>query len=374
MPTVAVAIVTARSNADTHYSRWRDLRDRFLSDPSYRPPQVSGELQALLAGVLHAPVEHHVYYQLRALALGTRLPDEVLVIDRLRHQAGRVGRIAEGVEHYHAEDVALWPEWFPFPITFAKPMLSSRELTSNPTAGLPGGVRSNTVSFGCSDKNTAIVMTSTDVLVMLDDCCLPSFDLVRCAREVFAAEKPVNQTVVHDDDGRVYTKPGPFPRRVLLLGHRKLYLRGGEVEAADANWTTTPAEWPVDRAKHTRRIFGVWAMPLETILDLNGFNTILDGGRNGLDEELLERMDRLATAQDYTYVFQPGARVYEIEHEMPWANPEVDAADWQQALPAGSAWRAPGPDLRELRKAAPKRPQETSGYTAGSLRGTVFSS
>lgn len=334
MTALTVAIVTARDDKATSYLRWQQLRHAFLGRRPYtadglefttESKYLQGEFGALLAVCFQAPSKlqkklvdppHHVDYQVAMLGAGTDQAESVLVIDRLEQTIG-VGRDT------------IYPT-----VRWAGPLLSTLELTRQPELLLSATAdrveRKADVSYGCSDKNTAIVMCRTDSLVMLDDCCLPSFGLVETARRVCAAGN------------------------ILLLGHRKVFLPTAErptIEVADANWTDKLQELTVEQARQTRRVFGVWAMPLHIALELNGYNTRLDGFRGGDDAELLERMDRYMNQRPaLRYVVHPAARVYEIEHTNTWVDGDVQA--WEDLCPKGWAWKAPGPSLATLHEAA----------------------
>jgi len=322
MPKLTVAIVTARRNEDTHYDKWRDIRRAFL-DRDLQSKHFNGEFGALLAAVLDEELDNHIAYQLAALAKGTRQPDRVIIVDRARDDIGG----AEYFEYFdgHGRGVAV------------EPMVSPRELELIPGSALCPSLpdRSRKASMGCNDKNTAIALCETEYLMMLDDCCLPGFGLVAAAFRACEAG------------------------RILLVGHQQMYVdqqpawADTNIEVAQANWIHGKGEvYSVAQAKETRRVFGVWAMPLKHILAVNGFNTTLDGDRGGLDLELLERMDRYATASDVEYAVEPNARIYEIGHEHPWSKESRSDDDWHEKLPPGWGFKAPGPSLKEIRKAA----------------------
>lgn len=319
--TVTVAVVTARTSEQTSFDKWRQLRRAFL-DRQFQHKLVQGEFGALLACALAEPASHHVNYQLRALSYGTRPPDQILVIDR--HET-------EPHTYLFQDSCSRHPET---PIRWGPPMLSAKELALHPTAGMAlwGTPRRTDTSFGCADKNTAIALCKTDVLVMLDDCCLPGFGLVEAVADHFARE----------------TRPSVMP-----LQHRKIYLTGEgpafvtwKLEHTDANWTEQVWHAPVSEARMMRRVLGVWAMPTSIIRDeLDGYNTLLDGDRAALDEELMARCDRYLEAHGGSYLFNPSARLYEIDHDMPWK--DQPRADWKELCPK-EGWRAPHAALREM--------------------------
>jgi hypothetical protein len=317
---LTVAIVTARRNSDTTYPTWVSLRKAFLAgkrtwtmgdvevdlgEPNRRCRYLGGEWGAVMTSCLADPADHHVQFQLRALELQTRPPDDVLIISRVPCSNLRYGgSLLAGVE----------------------PMLSPAELEDDPPTSMTGffGLRNNKVSRGCSDKNTVLALCQTEYLLVLDDCCLPGPGLVEAAYEACSEGK------------------------ILLLGHRKLYLPTREqptVRVADLNTDLENA-----------RAFGIWAMPLEYILAINGWNVALDGQRDALDLELKVRMDRYAATREIEYAVHPAAKVYEIEHENPWVDPE-EPIDWQERCPDG--WRAPGPDLAKLRVEIERRAEST---------------
>lgn len=316
--TVAVAIVTARKMEETTYDTWRKVRNCILARKPYEDVVVEkdflqGEFAALLATCLARPAMVHVEYQLRALAAGTVLPDEVIVVDRTFDT-----RRVDAFYYRDEDDEPL------FPVIWTAPQVSRREMDNDPAAGMAGAPLKRNISLGCSDKNTALSLCNEDVLVMLDDCCLPGFGLVETVQRL--------------------TKENP--RRVVLIGHRQLYLPvdGGQFEHADANWVAKETTFGVDAAQESRRVFGIWGMPMEHILAVNGFNTELDGSRFSLDEELMLRMDRYARFKELEYVAHPAARCYEIQQTHPWDTEAPNADDWKEA----EGWRAPGPDLKTV--------------------------
>lgn len=315
-PTLCVAIVTARDNKHTSYDRWRELRAAFLNRAESfdgmplwnnagrcaQAPLVS-EFGALLTACLHAPAQHsHVEYQLRALELQTRAPDDVLVISRYR-----------------------WPDFFndgPEGVRWFPPMLSDREANDYPLSRLATAfevARARPVSYGCADKNTALVLNRCDYVLFLDDCCLPSPGTVAAAYDVCATGN------------------------VLLLGHQKISFDGGALRVSTSNWD--PEAFSTER-----NVFGIFAAPMELIIGVNGWNTQLDGGVADLDVELKYRMDCYLRMRERRYVVSRAARVYEIDHETPWA--PGPAVVWRPAEGTGYPVRAPGVDLHELRKAA----------------------
>lgn len=299
-PEITVAIVTARDTDETGYAAWRDWYLSYIRDggPS---KNVSAEMLSTFMSLLH-PVKHHVDYQIRALMNQTRMPDEILVVSRVPHP-----------------DVDFLPD----SVVWVEPMLSSRELELNPTAGMlchpdledVPGRRERGVSLGCSDKNTVLVLCKTEYLMVLDDCCLPGPGLVEAAYRSCQEGK------------------------VLLPAHRQLYYPTEDrpyVEIADANTDLA--------AGHL--VMGIWAAPLKFFLDINGWNTDLDGCRGGLDLELRVRMDRYLEMRGGGYDIFSRARVYEIGHDYPWG--KESSLDWQEKIPSG--YVAPGPSLKKVRE------------------------
>jgi len=320
MPKITVAIATGRVTADTHYEKWMAIRRAFL-DRELKSKHLNGEFGALLAAVLDEKLDDHVEYQIRALEKGTRQPDRIIIVDRCKADL-------QGMEYYGPDGCSV----------IVEPMVSPRELELLPAAALccPLSKRSNKLSMGCNDKNTAIALCETEYLLMLDDCCLPGFGLVQAAFKACEAGG------------------------ILLVGHQQMYVEqqlkwaDTKIEVAQANWPVDdgPAFYDVEKAKELRRVFGVWAMSLSHILAVNGFNTTLDGDRGGLDLELLERMDRYAKAQSLQYVIDPNALIYEIGHEHPWKKQSRSDENWREKLPAGWGFKAPGPSLKAIRKDA----------------------
>lgn len=311
---ITLAVVTARTTRETRFAEWCAVREALCNRKPYRTAfyrdgistaldwplpndVVTGEFAALLTGVC-TQSRHHLKQQLAAIALGTKQPTTCLLVDR-------------------SCAVETMPD-----VKYVRPIRLEDE---------PKGSRNRNRSMGCHDKNTAILFAPDDVLIMLDDCCLPSFGLVQAVSDYFEDE-------VHRDD-------------VFMLGHQKVFLPKAEhgFACAIANWVDKPVQMPVSQAQATRRVCGIFAMRLETLLAVNGFNERLDGGRNGLDEELLVRLDRYLAANGGFYYYDPRARVYEIEHDMPWANVVADEKDWREHLPKEPDYRAPGPDLSQLR-------------------------
>ena len=310
---LTVAIVSARTEVDTSYAQWYKLRRAFLNGERYwfgmdlgpperRCPSLGGEFGAVLSACLAWPAVMHFEFQLRALALQTYVPDEILLVVR-----------GHGPDE---ELLSRWPANLA-PLTWTEPMISAAELDEQPALGMAHITdvpRRRDVSRGCADKNTAIVMCQTKHLLVLDDCCLPGPGVVQAAYDACQAG------------------------RVFLPQHRQLYLPTAEqpsIRYADAN--TGP---------DSHIVMGICAAPLEYFLAINGWNTKLDGQRTALDEELKVRMDRYLQMRETEYAFCQTSRVYEFEHGYPW-NPAMQDENWRRHLPAGFV--APGPSLQAIR-------------------------
>lgn len=295
-PTVTVAIVTARTGDQIAYDELHKRRRELLLSPD-----TPGELRAFVSALFQGndDVLHHVDYQLRALALGIDQPDEVLVIDRHLNPA-------LSVPNTFSDSGDDSP--YPFPVSYHPPQVSKLELTGN--GCLPPFSRASGVPLECNDKNTAILLCRTDVLVMLDDACLPGIGLVTKAREVCA-------------EGAV-----------LAFGHRKLIF--------DEKLTWSEANWMCAGAPEERTPFGIWAAPLGVLLDVDGLCEALDGRRYHTDIDFRRRVE----AADYSITTSPGAHVWELPHEPVTAQPmrEFTAEDAE----SGANW----PPLRMRRKAA----------------------
>lgn len=323
MPKITVAICTGRDTEDTHYDKWMEVRTAFLNR-KLRSKHLNGEFGTLLAACLGEKLNYHIEYQIKALELGTRQPDRIIIVDRCRDDI-------DGMQYFDSEGKSVLIE----------PMIAPRELELSPRAAMccSVGRRTNKTSFGCNDKNTAIVLCETEYLLMLDDCCLPGFGLVQAAFEACEAGC------------------------ILLPGHQQMYIEesvlatktweAAKIEIAQANWAVKDREiLTVEQAVERRRVFGIWAMDIRHILAVNGFNFELDGDRGGLDEELMERVDRYARATDVNYMMHENARVYEIGHTHPWGTTH-NREDWHEYLPPGWNFKAIGPgrpSLRAIRK------------------------
>lgn len=336
MPEITVAICTARESKDTHYEKWMSIRRAFLNR-KIKSKHLNGEFGALLASVLDEQLDYHIEYQVRALEKGTRRPDRIIIVDRVKE-------MSTGMEYWGEDGDAV----------IIRPMMSLKELEVTPGSALAPSLdyRSNKVSMGCNDKNTAIALCETEFILMLDDCCLPGFGLVEAAYQACESNN------------------------VLLVGHQQMYVESDKnskdwensrFEVSQANWLEKKTVLSVNEAKQLRRVFGVWAMQLSHILAVNGFNTALDGDRAGLDVELMERMDRYMQASDVKYEINPAARIYEIGHShpwVPWRKKEATKEDkddgielvhddrWRELLPEGWGFKSPGPNLKEIRKDA----------------------
>ena len=319
---ITVVIVTARDDEDTTYPLWHSLRNAFLDGREFwvNPENkvempldararklLGGEFGALLTACLADPAPRHVDYQIRALGLQTRDPDDVIVISRV-HPPG----------HYEIADQE---------VTFFEPMVSPGELDDNPLSGLlihPQFKdlvqrRKRNISFGCADKNTALLVCGTRYLLVLDDCCLPGPGLVEAAYEVCEAGD------------------------VFLPTHRQWYLPTVErpyLEHADSN-----------TSEEGHQVMGIWGAPLQYFLAINGWNTDLDTQRGGLDAELKIRMDRYLKMRERGYQYRPHTKVYELQHTYPWADTDK-TRKWEDFIPSGCL--APGPNLKELHEEVQK--------------------
>lgn len=317
---LTVAIVTARHEEEIRYPAWGELAREALRG-NLRDPFLSGEWLALCVALrLFPAVQHHVFHQLRALALQTRLPDRVLVVDRT---------LGSKCHSWPEMERALDEEDYPFPVMWTQPQVGPDELgahphlafhnafcTAPPPSFTPLPERDRSFPRGNADKNTALVLCQTDWLMMLDDSILPGFTL--CERAARACEQDT----------------------VLMIGHRALFLptkARDYIEAADSNWNNS----------QDGRAFGIWAMPLRHVLKVNGFNTTLDGRRGAWDTELQRRMRTYANNVNIAFVTDPAARCYEIEHDYPWTQP---ARQLDEMGETGS-WSAPGPSLKKMRDA-----------------------
>jgi len=316
---VTVAIVTARQNTDTTYDKWRELRSRVLgaeAGPDFH--HVNGEFKALVAACLGSEARSHVEYQLRALALQTVKPSRVLIVSRHPYPEIPFDDRRDRDAFQEVIPDELLSVNYGLNVRWVEPLYSTYELERAPFSAathLTRQARSTAGSFGCSDKNTALVLCRTKHLVMLDDCCLPGFGLVEAALKACSQGK------------------------VLLLKHKAFYLPTAErtsVEMSDAN-----TDLDVGHI-----VFGVFAAPVQFLVDINGWNTKLDGQRGGLDECLKLRMDRYVKMRELEYVLDPAATVYEVEHGYPWPKEEL-SPDWQALVPEG--YKAPGPNLHPIR-------------------------
>lgn len=170
---------------------------------------------------------------------------------------------------------------------------------------------------GCADKNEAFLRCETEYIMLLDDCCIPDPACVELAYDA--------------------CKAGNF----AMLKHHKLYLPTEDretVEVATANASL----------KSDRRVAGIFAAPLEYVLDLNGYDERLDGQHALWDLEFLRRVDQYTFEKDIPYYYHPNMRVWEIEHDRPWK----DIRDTPLTLAdiPYEGYRAEGRDLRWLRE------------------------
>lgn len=313
---LTAAIVTARFYTETSYSRWYDATREFLSrrrSDRYFQGEFGAIMAALMLGRERPCEKHffsHVLYQLDALTLQSKPPDEVIVIDRT---------LSQDTSRYIAE--ILGSVDYPFIVRWTQPMLSGPEILNDLNHRLPGMIiqlngiayagcrRERQLPYGNSDKNTAILLCQTDHLMMLDDCCFPGFACCEAVREIC-------------DSGSI-----------AMLKHHKIYLQDNKLEQAVMNGSDQPPF-----------VFGIWGMPLKYIVDVNGFNTDLDGQHALWDLELKARMDLYTQNRNIKYAFDDRATIYEIEHDRPWADGnKLESFDLK-------GWRAPGHSLTEARK------------------------
>lgn len=147
--------------------------------------------------------------------------------------------------------------------------------------------RRRNVAYGCTDKNSAIISAPPDTtaLLMMDDCCFPLPGLCEIADNVCAAGD------------------------ILLINYYRIRVLDSP-PYFDFSFNNS---WD-------HPVFGIWAMPLEYILDVNGFNMELDGLRGQLDVELWHRVKLYAESRDIKFRRHPKAAVFEIEHSMPWGD------------------------------------------------------
>jgi hypothetical protein len=270
-PTVTVTIVTARTADQIDYGMMHKHREQLLLGPT-----TPGELRALAAGVFQDDdVLHHTDYQLRALAMGADYPDEVLVIDR-------------HAELLYDVDVSC----FPFPVRYYPPQVASFELIGR---AVPPFTRAKDTYLEASDKNTAALLCRSDILVMLDDACLPGVGLVHAAREVCAEGS------------------------VLVLGHCKTWFEEDRLQHSEANWMRTTAPEEGERTP-----FGIFAMPLGVFLEVDGLRESYNGRRCPTDIDLLKRV-RLYAPDKLTC--RRGAHVWEVPHDTLVAGAEMEPYD-----------------------------------------------
>jgi gamma-glutamylcyclotransferase (GGCT)/AIG2-like uncharacterized protein YtfP len=310
---ISVVICTARKTAETTYDAWLEVADKAFRR-EIKSPILNGEFLALLAATkAWRPVPHHIFYQLIMLALGTQLPNEVIIVDRCLVDED-ADMLADLID-----DMGL-----PFDVIWRQPLVFEQEMRDTPhlaslTATLPTQVgptfpiRSRAHPYMAADKNSGIVYCRTDNLILLDDCCLPGMALVETAAD--ACERG----------------------KILMLQHKQLYLARGEQKEIDYAEANTDL-------KLGHRVAGIFAMPVKYPLAINGYNTKLDGQRYRIDEEFLARLDIYAQNTDVVYETSPSAVVYEIQHDIPWK--DRDGADG--TIPV-TTWRADGPNLVTIR-------------------------
>jgi len=250
---ISVAIVTARRDEHTSYAQWAPFVRQFLLGERV-DPVMNGEWGALMAALrVGLDSVSHVDIQIAALNMQTLLPNGINVV----HRDGEYGdEVTYG----------MCPiQWMP--------------------AAHPGPA-----PVGNADKNQAINACATRHMIMLDDCCIPSFGFVELAKRVC-------------DEGNI-----------LLPEHWKIHLP----VPASGNTICAVSKANVYGSELGRRVFGIWAMPVCYARESGGYDESLDGKHGLWDEEYLERMDKYVKNHGIEYVRHPRARVYEIEHTRPW--------------------------------------------------------
>ena len=329
---ITAAIVTARQTQDTTFAAWCKLREALfnqcpvtLAETTYADFESSAltmEFRELLLACLPAAAsqEHHLVPSLRSLRLQTKLPDEILIIDRLFDLTSDQEKAAIVASLQFPNTTKI--QWLP-------PILSQEENAYREAAGIPFSWDWNGKAFCCADKNTAVVKCQTDHLIMVDDCCLASPGLVYTANEVCNADK------------------------ILLLGHAKVFLPNKDNPKVDftvAHWLQSRGYDETEHKNILRPVFGVWAMPLKFVLAVNGFNTkVVDTALCASDVELFARMGRYTDENKIKYVMRSSARLYEVEHAALWPSGDSYKTLKQFLQPEG--YRVLGPDLTALHNA-----------------------
>lgn len=258
MSGITVAIVTARRTCDTSWDRWRDHTRAFLRG-DWTDPVLAGEFGALLAALNPHLWRHHIEIQLQALDLQTTIPDEVILVERHGESKTSIGELSDALSHR-------------FP---------ARLIQARASGPLPRGN---------ADKNQAIEACRTEHMIMLDDCCLPGFAFVELAKEIC-------------DRGEI-----------LQPTHHKIYLPSGDGDRCVVAKSNEVA------STIGHRVFGIWAMPVKHIRAVGGYDERLDGKHGLWDEELMQRMDDYVAKNRLTYARHSRTRVWEIEHDRPWAD------------------------------------------------------
>lgn len=291
-PTVTVALVTARRTEETGYERWFNPAHPVYAQNPKIPRSLQIEMvalrrlyQAQLRADASADIPreyHHIEFQLWLLNQQTVAPDRVIVVDRCYGNGEHQQHVEQGYNDGEGYTL-LW----------TAPKVSKLELERTPVVAFEECMeRDRKVSYGCSDKNTAIALCDTDILIMMDDCCLFSDTMVEAAID----------SCGNGD--------------VMAFGHRKaMFDDKGNYTHGEANWQGEVSE---------RCPFGIWAMPLKVALRVNGYEEKLDGGRHYIDVEFFKRVSMYLENIDQKIVVCDRARVYEIDHDMPWNQGELD--------------------------------------------------
>lgn len=273
---LTVAIATARETNHGRWPQWKELARRFARG-DYHDMILNGEWGAWLLALQCGFQSLHVDVQLAALSMQTRWPDHVCVVHRSQEY----------------EDRSITTGAFPAYWWAAR--------------------KKGDLPLGNADKNQAIDACATSYMAMLDDFCIPSFAFCELACE--ACERG----------------------NVLLPQHWKLYLPKDThaICVAKANMTAQHETFSPSEAKLLRRVGGIWAMPFEIASEVR-YNEDLDGKHGLWDEEFLQRLDAELERRGACYEFHPRARVYEIEHDRPWADAGVHDPNTLRKLHGGT--------------------------------------
>ena len=280
---ISVAIVTARRTEHTHWRPWQRYIRAFLRG-DWADPLVTGEWGAILAALNQRLGMRHQTIQLYGLEQQTVQPDQVVFVER--DQMSSTPRTT----------LQGWP------------------FRVNVYAAESKGP----VPQGNADKNQAIDLCTSPAMIMLDDCCIPSFAFVEIACEVCARGN------------------------ILLPGHWKVHLptdAGGKCAVSRANEAA-------DTEGVGRRVGGIWAMPTSIAAEVR-YNEALDGKHGLWDQEFLQRLDEYAALHGVKYERHRCARVYEIEHDRPWLDAGnhdanlLSQPDWEDRVRAEKKESAP---------------------------------